>query len=134
VWLILLFELVLEYLLRPTDYSELITSDRAFAPATARYVNLFHLVFELLGLILFIPRIPCAFTKARCGLRTTFSPINAALNSIKSSQGWRSAGGRFYLGLTYLRAFGLVRHWKQMWINHTFDDRSDQDTCRYLCD
>jgi hypothetical protein len=25
------------------------------------------------------------------------------------------------LGLTFLRTFGLVRHWKQMWINHTFE-------------
>ena len=33
----------------------------------------------------------------------------------------QSARGRFFLGLTALRLFGLIRHWKQMFINNTFN-------------
>ncbi len=31
-----------------------------------------------------------------------------------------AARGHFLMGVTALRFFGVVRHWKQMWINNTF--------------
>lgn len=128
--MILAVELIFEFVIRPSNYYELMRSDKAFAPSTARYINWFHVVCEVVSLLLFIPQMPCAFSMDQCGLRRPFSLINATLLSISSTNNLKSAAGRFYLGLTYFRAFGLVRHWKQMWINHTFDNTPNNESCK----
>jgi hypothetical protein len=128
VWIILGLELFFEFLIRPEDYHELITSDKAFAPSTARHINSFHLFFESLSLLLFIPQLPCVF-KQQCGDDIYFSAIWASIHAVTDHDGARAAWARARLGLTFLKAFGLFRHWKQMWINRTFE-RGKTNSCK----
>jgi hypothetical protein len=51
-----------------------------------------------------------------------FSLMDAALSATLGTSSARAAFGRFRIGLAALRLFGLVRHWKQMWIKNTFND------------
>jgi len=125
VWSILTIELMFEFLIRPSNYYALVMSDKAFAPTTARHINRFHLVCESLALILYIPEVSCILSKT-CSYE--YIIVQSPLWAILSRNGWKAALGRFLLGLTFLRAFGLVRHWKQMWINHTFDCGKEQSS------
>ena len=121
VWIVLVLELFFEAMIRPKNYGELRSSDKAFSPSTARHINAFHLCFEAAALLLFLPHFPCLFDHERCGDDIFFSGIYGAINSLTSTQGYEQAFGRLILGLTFLRVFGLVRHWKQMWLNNTFE-------------
>jgi hypothetical protein len=105
----------------------LITTEKAYSPATARNINSFHVIFETLALLLYIPRFPCAFRGA-CGTNSYFGLLHAALGATLGDNR-ESAFGRFVLGLSFLRAFGLVRHWKQMWVKRTFDKDSGDKSC-----
>lgn len=120
VWSVLVLELVFEVLIRPKGYSALIESDKAFAPSTARHINWFHLVFETLALSTFIPEFRCIADSNVCNRKTMFSRVQASMDSVLGDTHADAARGRFLLGITVLRLFGLVRHWKQMWINNTF--------------
>lgn len=124
VWFILVIELSFEYLLRPTDYQQLIKSEKAFAPSTARHINRYHLFCEAIALLLFVTHFPCAFLN-KCGGRLPFSSVQAGLYAVVGATNADAALGRFVLGLTFLRAFGLVRRWKQMWINLTFEEAKE---------
>jgi hypothetical protein len=46
--------------------------------------------------------------------------VTASVDAILGPSHGDAAKGRFILGLTSLRFFGVIRHWKQMWINNTF--------------
>lgn len=129
VWIILGLELLFEYLIRPSDYHDLIRSDKAFAPSTARHINSFHLFFESLSLLLFIPQLPCVFNRRQCGDDILFSSVWASVHAVYESDLRTAAFARGCLGLTFLKAFGLFRHWKQMWINRTFE-RGTTDSCK----
>ena len=118
VWSILVLELLFEVLIRPKGYSVLIESDKAFAPSTARHINLFHLVFETLALATFVPEFQCVGDDF-CQRQTVFSRAQASMDSILGATHADAARGRFLLGLTVLRMFSVVRHWKQMWIGNT---------------
>lgn len=122
VWCILGFELLFEYLIRPSAYPDLIESDQAYAPSTARHINLYHLVFESIALLLFVPEFDCLTNPDSCGRAVPFTSLWAAVHAVDGWDSSRAALGRLCLGLTSLRLFGLVRHWKQMWINNTFAD------------
>jgi hypothetical protein len=111
---------VFEMLIRPKGYGDLIQSDKAFAPSTARHINRFHLVFEIIALLTFIPELTCTRNIEMCMSGSIFSRVQASLYATLGSSSAEAAKGRFILGLTALRCFGLVRHWKQMWINKTF--------------
>ena len=114
-------ELIFETLIRPSGYFELIESDKAYAPSTARHINRFHLVFEALGLLTFVPEFRCAIEGDNvCNRSTTFSRVRASTDAVLGDTHADAARGQFLLGLTALRFFGVVRHWKQMWINNTF--------------
>jgi len=121
VWIVLILELLFEGLIRPKDYDELRVSDRAFSPSTARNINTFHLCFESVALLLFLPNFPCLFNQEMCGDDIFFSGVYGAIHAITSDRGSEQAFGRFILGLTFLRVFSLVRHWKQMWLSHVFE-------------
>lgn len=95
-------------------------SDKAFAPSTARYINLFHLFFETLALSTFIPEFRCIAGADVCNRKAVFSRVHASIDALLGDTHADAARGRFLLGITCLRLFGLVRHWKQMWINNTF--------------
>lgn len=129
VWCILALELVFEYLIRPFDYGMLVESDQAYAPSTARHINLYHLAFETIALMLFIPEFSCMY-KDRCGAVVPFSDLWASVYSVDGSDSGKAVLSRLCLGLTSLRLFGLVRHWKQMWINNTFTDKSRSNLIR----
>jgi hypothetical protein len=133
VWCILVIELFLEYIIRPAGYHKLILSDKAYAPATARHINFFHLLVESVALLLFIPRFFCIARQETCGDRLPLSLVNASFNAVVGQSLSTVAIGRLVLGMTFLRAFGLVRHWKQMWINSTFIRNRDSGTESGTC-
>lgn len=111
-----------EVLLRPKNYGKLVKTERAFLPSTARHINTFHLVFEALALILFLPQIICNIGVA-CTDPIFLSRVKAPIFALTSPVRSFSILGRLDLSLTFLRAFGLVRHWKQMWINTAFQEQ-----------
>lgn len=117
-------ELIFEWLIRPSNYyGQLMKSEKAFAPSTARYINGFHLVTETVALALFIPEFDCLTTKV-CGKRIFFSGVDAALSAIYGPTRARAALGRLCIGLTSLRSVGLVRRWKIMWVQKTFENNA----------
>jgi hypothetical protein len=122
-WGFLALELIFEWLIRPPNYAQLVASDKAFAPSTARHINAFHLICETIALALFIPEFDCLGTHV-CGKRIAFSGVNAALSAVTGPTKGKSALGALVIGLNALRIFGLLRHWKTMWINRTFSDES----------
>jgi hypothetical protein len=113
-------ELLFEALIRPAGYMKLIESDKAFAPSTARYINRFHLIFETFGLLTFFPEFRCLLQEDVCNRNSLFSRVRASTDAVLGDTHADSARGRFLLGITALRFFGVVRHWKQMWITNTF--------------
>lgn len=126
VWLVLAIELFFEIAIRPSHFQELIKSDKAYAPSTVRYLNSFHLFFEVLALVLFIPEFPCIFDN-NCNDSIPMSLIWCCVYSILGEHERRMFTARFILGLSFLRAFPLVRHWRQMWLMHAFDPSSDEN-------
>ena len=128
VWIILCLELLFEVLIRPPDYADLIVSEKAFSPPTARNINRFHLFFESLALGLFIPQFYCAFRPSICGERVWLGAIKASIDAVTSSHLGEAMAGRIVLGLRFLRVFGLLRHWKQMWLMHTFDESKTESS------
>lgn len=120
IWFIMLLELFFETFIRPRGYYALLQTDKAFAPATVRNINNFHLVVETLSLALFVPEILCVFTSYQCGDRRPFSLLNASIMGVLGPTRLDAFYGRAFYALVRLRIFGLVRHWKQMWINNTF--------------
>ena len=120
VWLILIAELGFEVFIRPDGYRNLIISEKAFSPQTVRYINLFHLLVESFCLALFVPEFVCLFLKDSCSDRLSFSFYNAALMAVTGPTRVEAVYGRAYFALVRLRVFGLVRHWKNMWIINTF--------------
>lgn len=120
VWAILALELIFEVLIRPKGYMELISSDRAFAPSTARHINRFHLFFEVLALFTFIPEFNCIRNVEGCSTSSDYTRIQLSIDAVAGDSHTSAAKGRFFLGLTALRFFAVVRHWKQMWISNAF--------------
>lgn len=47
--------------------------------------------------------------------------------ALASGSGFEAALGRLDLSLTFLRAFGLIRHWKQMWIRSAFEAKKENE-------
>lgn len=119
VWAILVLELLFETFIRPDGYQFLVVSDKAFAPDVVRYINAFHLVVESLSLVMFIPEFYCLFTNESCGTRYRFSFHQAAVLVATGSTRVQVFYGRAFLAAIRLRVFGLVRHWKTMWITNT---------------
>jgi hypothetical protein len=121
VWTILMLELMLEVFIRPDGYSLLIVSEKAFAPTTERYISAFHLAVEFISLLVFIPEFYCVLSPAvTCGERLPFSYINSALLAVIGPTKTDVFYGQAYAALIRLRIFGLVRHWKNMWVANTF--------------
>lgn len=124
-------ELLFEFLVRPPEYEHTMQTDKAFSPATARHVNFFHLFCESLALIFYLPQIICPFQNScRDGQFLPSHLASPAIAAVTSPHDGHAALGRFMLSLTFLRTFGLVRHWKQMWINSTYENRC-QESCTF---
>jgi hypothetical protein len=124
IWVVLVLELVFEVFIRPDGYQNLIISDKAYAPSTVRYINFFHLMVESISLALFVPEFTCIFSGASCTARLPFSIFNSLLLSVVGSNKQEAFFGHAFIALTRLRVFGLVRHWKNMWITRTFINRT----------
>ena len=120
VWITLVAELLFEVFIRPEGYKELIISDKAYAPNTVRFINAFHLFVESLSLGLFIPEFMCIWRAESCSSRYPFSLHNAVLLSVAGPTRLDSFYGHAYQALLRLRIFGLVRHWKNMWVASAF--------------
>jgi hypothetical protein len=128
VWVILAVELLLELMIRPFNYRELIHSDKAFAPATARHINLYHFVCESLALVLYIPDAICGLSRD-CSGGLSLAASQAPLLATTSLSRGKAMLGRIAVGLVFLRSFGLARHWKQMWLNHNFEG-GNRESCK----
>jgi hypothetical protein len=122
VWTVLVLELLLEVFIRPDGYQSLLISDKAFAPSTVLHINVLHLCIEVLSLCFFIPEFLCIFTGESCSQRYPFSFYNAALISVIGPTFRDIFHGHLYMSLVRVRVFGMVRHWRNMWITRTFVD------------
>jgi hypothetical protein len=120
VWLILVIELFLELFIRPEGYQILTRSEKAYAPTTARFINTFHLCGETISLAIFTPEFFCLFGSHQCSDRSPFSYSNAAFVAVLGPERVNVFYGKLYIAFMRLRVFGLVRHWKNMWIKKTF--------------
>ena len=114
--------------MRPSNYYSLIQSDQAFAPQTARNISRFHVVCEMVALVMFIPQFYCAFDSSVCGDRLLFSAMKASIRAVTSKSLVDAVVARIDMGLRFLRVFGLMRHWKQMWLTQTFSQSEKADS------
>lgn len=125
VWTILVLELMGEVFIRPDGYEQMLITEKAFSPSVVRHINSFHLVMEILSLVFFVPEFLCLFTSDyTCSDRPGFSLLNASLNSVLGPSRNDAFFGRAFYAVIRLRIFGLVRHWKQMWISASIADPS----------
>ena len=125
VWVILVLELMGEIFIRPDGYKQMLITEKAYSPSVVRHINSFHLVMEILSLIFFVPEFLCLFTSNyTCSDRPGFSLLNASLNSVLGPSRNDAFFGRAFYAVIRLRIFGLVRHWKQMWISASIADPS----------
>ena len=129
VWSILALELLLELIIRSPNYSDLIQSEKAYAPSTSRSINSFHIFFECVALALFIPEFICLRNNS-CSQLRPFSGLWASIRAVVGPTKWDACLGRFSIGLRSLRLFSLVRHWRIMRINNTFSDGTHPSTAR----
>lgn len=120
VWLILVVELVCEVFIRPEGYQSLLMSEKAYTPSTSQFISRFHLCGETVSLITFVPEFVCLFSSYECGDRPKFSLMNALFSEVLGPTTLATFYGRCFLALVRFRVFGLVRHWKKMWIHNTF--------------
>ncbi|KAL3919242.1 MAG: hypothetical protein SGILL_003851 [Bacillariaceae sp.] len=121
IWTILTLELVFEVFVRPDGYFQLIRSDKAFAPTTVRYISWLHLIVEAVSLGFFTPEFVCLFNSdLDCDGRARFSFLRTTLMAIAGSDRVEALAGRAFYACVRLRVFGLVRHWRNMWIRKNF--------------
>jgi hypothetical protein len=128
VWLVLVLELLFQVFIRPDGFKQLIVSDKAYAPTTVRFINSFHFIIEALCLMIFVPEWYCLVSTYECDDRMRFSFHNAILMSVTGPTRLETFYGKAFLALLRLRVFGLVRHWKNMWITNTFINMKSKST------
>ena len=130
-----MLELLFEVFIRPDGYKSLILSEKAFTPETVRYINSLHLTVEAISLGVFVPEFLCILTPTHCcGDKFDFSFMNALFYAILGPARWQAALGRAHLALIRLRIFGLIRHFRKMWINHRLDNTVGKNAVARLTD
>jgi hypothetical protein len=120
VWAFLVLELLFELFIRPDGYLKSLSTEKAFAFTTRRYINNFHFLIEIFSLMMFVPEFYCLFSSYRCDARIPFSFQSAVLRGVIGPTVLQAFLGRGYLALIRLRVFGVIRHWKNMWITNAF--------------
>jgi hypothetical protein len=121
IWTVLVVELVFEVFIRPDRYRKLIRSDKAYTPTTVRYISGIHLIVEFISLAFFVPEFLCLFQPTlTCDGRPVWGFMNATMLAVTGFSTSQALAGRAIYACIRLRVFGLVRHWKNMWINRTF--------------
>jgi hypothetical protein len=124
IWIILFLELILEVFIRPDGYHDMMESDKAYSPTTARFISELHFVVEFLSLLFFIPEFLCLFsTNITCDGRPAFSFLHSSMLTVTGPTRLHSFAGRCFHACIRLRVFGLVRHWKNYWVNQNFIKR-----------
>jgi len=108
-----------EVIVRPRGYYKLIQSDRAFSPSTARHISRFHVIFETIALLTYVPEFMCIGSEI-CHRDRICSRVTSSVGFITGESQAISASSRFFLSLIILRLFGPIRHWKQNFINENF--------------
>ena len=129
LWCILVVELIFEVLIRPADYHQLIRSDKAYRPSTARYINSIYLAGEIFALILYIPEMICFYEPDFCIANPwllTLMLTRAAVNSVIGPTLMITLYGQLVLGLMAFRLFGVIRHWQRMLIQEIFNPTQQQ--------
>jgi hypothetical protein len=128
IWTVLSLELIFEVFIRPDGYHSLIRSDKAFTPTTVRYISGLHLVVEFVSLALFVPEFVCLFTRTdtTCHGAPVFSFLHATILAVTGPTRSQALAGRAFYACLRLRVFGLVRHWKNRWIQTTFLKRRNK--------
>lgn len=128
-WIALVAELIFELINRPQNYSLLLEGERAFVPSTVRYINRFHLVFELLALGFALPE----WLRKMVNIGGAFDFATIAVEASVGSSTAVFISGHLKLVLSRLRLFGLFRHRRNYWIrlqsnDHDVDnDESDSN-------
>jgi class 3 adenylate cyclase len=120
VWVVLVIELLCEVFVRPEGYQIMLFSEKAYAPSTAQFITRFHLFGEIIALLTFVTESVCLFSRSECSDRLSFSLFNALYMEVLGPTRLDAFFGRAFIALVRLRVFGLVRHWKNMWIHNTF--------------
>ena len=121
VWVILVLELLFQVFIRPDGFSHLVATEKAYSPTTIRYINWLHLYVEIISLLCFIPEFLCVCTsKYDCDDAIGFSFHNAVLFTVIGPTRLQAFYGHAYFALVRLRVFGVVRHWRNMWVTNTF--------------
>ena len=111
----------MEVFIRPSEWGDLIRSEKAFLPSTCRYLSTFHLIAESIALIFFIPEFLCVFNSENCGgERNNYTLGEMVIKALFGPEKLQSFYGNAYLCMIRLRIFGLVRHWTKMWLSCTF--------------
>ena len=117
IWVVLVLELMFEVLIRPEGYSILMKSEKKYNPTTARFLNNFHLVSESLALLFFIPEMRCIFLPGnKCSEALPGTVLEATLKKYYGPTKTDVFESLLIFGILRLRIFGLVRHFKQMWL------------------
>jgi hypothetical protein len=99
-WFLLVLELLFEVFIRPSGYSALIHSEKAYAPSTDS----------------------CSYASTLNLMNATFLVSLAQYNTILSLNSYPRKAvfvGNCTLATLRLRVFGIVRFWKRMWINRS---------------
>lgn len=132
VWVILLLELILAYFIRPDGYHTMIQSDKAYTPTMVRFISGVHLFVELISLGFFVPEFYCLFdSNLQCDDRPEFSFFHSTLLTVTGPTLFHAFLGRAFYACIRLRVFGLIRHWKNMWVNQKFMKRGSQKSRHY---
>lgn len=127
IWCILTVELGFEVFIRPDEYHALIQSEKAYTPTTVRFISGLHLIVEFVSLAFFVPEFLCLFqSDLTCDDRPKFSFLHSTILAISGPTRLDSLAGRAFYACIRLRVFGLVRHWKNMWINTKYLKREKQ--------
>eukprot|EP00531_Pseudo-nitzschia_arenysensis_P017663 CAMPEP_0116121408 /NCGR_PEP_ID=MMETSP0329-20121206/3682_1 /TAXON_ID=697910 /ORGANISM="Pseudo-nitzschia arenysensis, Strain B593" /LENGTH=1270 /DNA_ID=CAMNT_0003615221 /DNA_START=74 /DNA_END=3886 /DNA_ORIENTATION=+ len=121
VWCILVLELTFEVLIRPKNYHELLESEKAYRPSTARYINSRYVFGETLALVLYIPELICFRKEASdvClakGDAGQLLLVNASIAAVLGPTKFDSLRGRLLMGSMAFRLFGVIRRWQHMLI------------------
>jgi hypothetical protein len=82
---------------------------------------------EFVSLGFFVPEFLCLFTDTTDG-RPVFSFLHSTLLAVTGPTPTDALLGRVFYACLRLRVFGLVRHWKNRWINKTFLKRRQKFT------
>lgn len=135
IWTVLTSELLFEVFIRPEGYYRLLRSEKAFTPATVRFISGLHLIVESVSLVFFAPEFWCLFDDdLTCDGRPKFSFLNSSLLAVAGADRWKALAGRAFYACIRLRIFGMIRHWRNMWINKTFLKRTPQRAMRFVND